>query len=178
MFNEILSVTLWSKAITMDNMIDLNLPLEAIIKAKLAFDKAKADMEYKSAMALLSGISGSADILPPIVKTKAPEESNLTLDLTLVGTKAKKHTAVMPQDVVKPLVIEYLSKNPGRHVTTDIFDYIRQVKALSGLTKDQRREWVTGISLALNTMSKGSHPQVRKTDTDNGNIKAYEWIGD
>lgn len=162
----------------MDNMIDLNLPLEAIIKAKLAFDKAKADMEYKSAMALLSDISGTTSILPPIIKKVEPEGAKLFLDTSYVGTKAKKHTAVKPQEMVKPLVIEYLSQNPGKHITTEIFNYICRVKALPKLTKEQRREWVTGISLALNTLSKGSQPQVLKTNTNNGNIREYEWIGD
>jgi hypothetical protein len=147
----------------MDTILDFSLNYEQLLneRAKYLTDIIQ---RAQSELNKIRSILGDAN-----------KQSLTTNDRSLLAPpKLDSIPATMPQGIVKPLVIEFLSTHPGKHKTSDIFDYISKVRDVS---KEPRRVWVTSVSLALNTLSKGNNPKVKKSDTDNGNVMEYAWIG-
>lgn len=155
-------------------MIDFSIPLSELLREKakyhkeqIAFHKLKLD-EINALLATGSGVSTT---LPFRERTMTVVEH--TVKKRERAMSYEEGLPIISQDIVKPLVIEFLKSHEGKQKTTDIYDYIKVKK---GIHDEPRRPWVTAISLALNTLSKGKNPKVIKTETTNGNVREYEWI--
>lgn len=138
--------------------LDINSPVEEILQSKAKFHSDQIEF-HKSQLASIKDFLGSQN--NGLKNGSKHIQSNN-------GT-----TQTISQTIVKPMVIYFLKENRGKHVTTEIYE---NIKNNQNLVKEERKTIINAISLCLNSLSKGKTPRVKKTDTDNGNIKAYEWV--
>lgn len=153
------------------NEIDVNVSVEQFLNAKFDFltaqiESFKSELEHiKKLKAALKDVASPVEDISLATKKR---EVQPVIGVEMPGF------GIVNQKTVKSHVEEFLKNNRGKYLTAEIFTALQKKLDIPQL---YRKAFIASISLSLHGLINLAIPKVKKTDTDDVNAKAYEWIG-
>jgi hypothetical protein len=138
-----------------NNLLDINLPMNQIIDAKIKYHATQVQFHQSQLLALERArrlFDGNE------------ESEGFSLTKTISSFKVSQKT-------VRPIVEAFLRRNPGVYTTAEIYDYL---KAEDRSIESQRSEWISSISSTMNALV--TYGKARSYETGIGRTKKYELL--
>jgi len=155
LFENTIPLSKFNNKMATDSHIDIRLPLEQILRQKIAYHESQIGYHQEQIEALKNSLSANGfDLL----------SGSYSMETSIKYAKPS-------QKGIKPMVLNWLKEEAedgliGALTTNDIYD---KLKALYTISEDDRKEWIAIISQTFNSLAKSDLIEVKPIPSRKGN---------